>query len=224
VAPERPYLNGAYAPFAWRGILDFGCGALGDMGCHIIDMPYWALELGWPSSVEAESEGNTAESGPVASTVTWRFPAGKYSGPLEYVWYDGGRMPAGEVIAEAGPTAKEVARRFDLVLIGEKGKFFFSRSHENWLFSPAGLAGQAGDVARSVPRVKSEDHEWLSACQGGPPALSNFDYAARLTEMVLLGNVAIRAGQKIEWDGPNMRAVNCPEAEPWIRREYRPGW
>jgi predicted dehydrogenase len=243
-APERPY-NEAYVPFKWRGWWDFGTGALGDMGCHILDMPFWALELNWPSSVEADQEGNTRESGPRASTVTWTFPAGPYSTELKYVWYDGGRMPPAELIAEAeqaeAPPASRAAkqagkkqaakraasagaRRFDLVMIGEKGKFFFNRGNLDFLLAPASLLDAVQDTPETIRRVRSEDHEWLEACQGGPDALSNFDYAARLTEMVLLGNVAIRTGQKIQWDGPAMKAVNCPDADQYIRREYRKGW
>jgi predicted dehydrogenase len=222
-APLRPYSD-AYVPFRWRGWWDFGTGALGDMGCHILDMPYWALELKYPDSVEADSEGNTEESGPTAATVTYRFPAGKYSSDLKYVWYDGMRMPDTDVLAGTEIEPDKMAKRFDLVMIGEKGKFFFSRGNTNWATSPASLLEDFDPPAKTIRRVNGEDEEWITACRGGPAALSNFANAGPFTEMVLLGNLAIRAGEKLEWDGPSMKATNCPGADQYVRREYRKGW
>jgi predicted dehydrogenase len=222
-APFRPY-NEAYVPFKWRGWWDFGTGALGDMGCHIMDMPYWALGLKYPQSVVAESEGNTAESGPTSATVTYRFPAGEYSGDLTYVWYDGGRMPAEEVLAGSGIPDDQLAKRFDLVMVGEKGKFFFRRSRTDWVTSPASLLADFDPPPQTIPRVENEDAEWIAACRGGPAALSNFAQAGPFSEMILLGNLAIRTGEKLQWDGPKMKATNCPAADQYIRREYRKGW
>ena len=222
-APLRPYAD-AYVPFRWRGWWDFGTGALGDMGCHILDMPYWALELKHPDTVEAESEGNTEESGPTAATVTYRFPAGKYCADLKYVWYDGGRMPAADVLAGTDVEPEKMAKQFDLVMIGEKGKFFFNRGNTKFVTSPAALLEDFDPPAETIPRVNNEDEEWIAACRGGPAALSNFANAGPFTEMVLLGNLAIRAGEKLEWDGPAMKATNCPGADQYVRREYRKGW
>ncbi len=222
-APERPY-NAAYCPFKWRGWWDFGTGALGDMGCHIMDMPFWALDLKHPVSVEAEAEGNTPESGPKASTVTYRFPAGTYCEALTYVWYDGNRMPPAEVIADAGVPEKEVAKKFDLVMVGEKGKLFFQRGNTSWATSPKSLLDEFKAPAPTIPRVKDEDVEWVQACTGGPAALSNFALAGPFTEQILLGNLAVRLGRKIEWDGVNLKATNAPEADALIRRAYRKGW
>jgi predicted dehydrogenase len=118
--PDLAY-SPAYVPFKWRGWWDFGTGALGDMGCHIMDMPYWALDLKYPYRVEAESEGNTPLSGPKASTVTHHFRPGPHSGELSFAWYDGGRMPSSEALSGLDLSAEDVAKRFDLVMIGEKG-------------------------------------------------------------------------------------------------------
>jgi predicted dehydrogenase len=222
-APMRPY-NSAYCPFKWRGWWDFGTGALGDMGCHIMDMPYWSLDLKYPTTVEADSEGNTGESGPTAATVTYQFPAGEYCHELKYVWYDGKRMPPEDVIGDAGVPANQVASRFDLVMIGDKGKFFFKRNRTEWLITPKTILDDFEEPPQTIPRVPDEDAEWIEACKGGPAALSNFANAGPFTETVLLGNLAIRLGKKIQWDGPNMKATNAPEADVLIRREYRKGW
>ena len=118
-APMRPY-NSAYAPFKWRGWWDFGTGALGDMGCHIMDMPFWALDLKYPTAVEARQSGNSVESGPNKSVVTYTFPEGQYNHKMPYVWYDGGHMPEQSVF-DGTIVNSENAKKFDLILIGEKG-------------------------------------------------------------------------------------------------------
>ncbi len=222
-AAKRPY-NEAYCPFKWRGWWDYGTGALGDMGCHIMDMPYWALELKHPTRVEADSEGNTPLSAPTASTVRYHFPAGKYSDALQFSWYDGGRMPAAEVLAESGMTSKKVADTFDLVMVGDKGKMFFNRSNLDWLITPDSALEDFKAPEPSLPRVANEDVEWVEACKGGAPALSRFEKSGPFTETVLLGNLAIRLGETVEWDGPAMKAVGCPRADRYIHRDYRRGW
>ena len=225
-APEREYASG-YAPFAWRGWWDFGTGALGDMACHIMDMAYWALDLGAPEWVEANQGGNTAESPPRWSLVKYRFPARGENPPVTFSWWDGKKevdeegvpnLPGVDISEDQNPA------KWDIILIGEKGKMFFNRGRTQWVLRPENLAADFEEPPRTIRRVSNEDAEWVEACKGGPAALSNFSYAGPFSEMVLLGNVAIRTGERILWDAKNLKATNCPKAEEFIRREYRKGW
>lgn len=243
-APYHEY-NRALAPFNWRGWWDFGAGALGDMGCHIMDMPYWALGLTAPDTVDAKQEGGTAIAGPLWSTITYRFPTSFFGTPVKFVWYDGvsgkegvyQHTPPEELWKEDFPTADHVFRRFDLLLVGEKGRMFFGRARQDWVFKPESLAEGSAEVPRSIPRVKVEAAEageapaggpsyveWLHAIKTGTPALSNFAAAGPFSETVLLGNVALRLGKRVEWDAKNLRVKNAPEAAAIIRRAYRKGW
>jgi predicted dehydrogenase len=266
-APDRPF-NGCYVPFRWRGWWDFGTGALGDMACHIVDMAYWALDLGWPTAIQAESSGLTDETGPLWSTITYQFPARASVGsgqqgsavgpravvaqpPVKFVWYDGSRdgkpnapyellqratEEAGEDFDEEpasdspakkkkkAPGGIDSPGRWDLILVGEQGLMLFQRGNTNWIVTPSSRLEALADVPRTIPRVANEDVEWVEACKGGPKALSSFDYSGPLTEMVLLGNLAVRLGKPIQWDAGALKATNAPEADELIRRQYRPGW
>jgi predicted dehydrogenase len=223
-APYRPYQS-KYTPFNWRGFWDFGTGALGDMGCHILNMPFMALDLGSPSWVEAESEGMTDDSGPVSSTVVYQFPQRGKKPPVRFTWSDGGKKPSVDLV----PGAKKLANGGS-IMVGTKGVMYSTDDY--------------GQYFQLLPKEKFQDYkpptpslqrarggagdkiynEWIDDCKGGPRCLANFDYAADLTETVLLGNVAIRAAEKINWDSVNLRATNCPKAEEFIRKEYSWGF
>ena len=220
-APYRPY-NPAYAPFKWRGWWDFGTGALGDMGCHIIDTPFWALKLGHPTSVDASSSPVNGETYPLASIVHYTFPARGDMPPVKLTWYDGGLMPPRPEELEEG--RKMGDRGGGVLFVGEKGKLMCGVYGNNPRLIPETRMQEYEQPAKSIPRVEGIHEDWIQASKGGKPACSNFDISGPLTEMVLLGNIALRTGEKITWDGPNMRVTNIDEANQYVDRDYREGW
>lgn len=233
-APDRDY-HPDLMPFKWRGWWDFGTGALGDMGCHIMDMPYWALDLGDPVTVEAVQHGNSQISPPKTSVVTYQFAAKGDQPPVVFKWYDGGELPNAEVLDFDLPTPEHVTRRFDVVLIGDEGKMAFGRNRQDWIIHPA--RPDFREPPAFIPRVAGgrdgdkRGHasggpykEWIDSITTGQPALSNFNYAGPFTEVVLLGNLAVRTGKKIEWDSKGLMAVNAPEANALINPPRRRGW
>lgn len=218
-APARPY-HGAYAPFNWRGWWDFGTGAPGDMGCHNADAAFWALKLDAPLSIEAESSGVNSETCPKWSIVRSEFPKRGKLPPVTITWYDGSKLPSADLVGG------EALPKNGTIFVGSKGKVVFKDwNPDGFRMLPEDQFKDFKGPAHSIPRAHDGPYkEWIAACKGGPMCLSNFDYAGRLTEFVLLGNVALRAGKKIEWDAKKLRAKNCPEADQFIRREYRKGW
>jgi hypothetical protein len=191
-------------------------------------MPYWALGLGAPDTVEAESEGGTGESPPPWSIVTYEFPARENLPPVKLVWYDGIRNGVPNLPPAEISDGRDLAP-FNMILIGDKAKMFFSRNRRpaneaNWVVAPESVMEDFTPPPVSLPRVANEDAEWIAACRGGPAALSNFSISGPFTETVLLGNLAVRLGRRIEWDSQGLIAKGEPEADQFIRREYRAGW
>jgi predicted dehydrogenase len=227
-APERPY-NEAYLPFRWRGWWDFGTGALGDIGCHALDPVFRALRLGHPTSVEASSTRVNTETYPLASMVTYRFPARDEMPELKLVWYDGGLRPPRPIELEANVAMGANGH----LLIGDKGKILNlnTPTRRGYSLIPESRAREYGDPPQTLPRSIGHYQEWIEACKGGPKAGSNFEWAAPLTEVVLLGNVALRSELRDEltqhnlaWNGPELRFTNSDTANQFLRREYRAGW
>ncbi|NOS71428.1 MAG: Gfo/Idh/MocA family oxidoreductase [Verrucomicrobia bacterium] len=223
-ALNRPY-HPAYLPFRWRGWWDFGTGALGDIGCHACDPVFRALKLGHPLSVEASSSRVNKETYPLASMVTYHFPARGEMPPVKLVWYDGGLRPPRPEELEPGEEMGANGHLF----IGDGGKILSQK--KNYVLIPAKRRQEYGNPPRKLPRSIGHYKEWIAACKGGQPAGSNFDWAGPLTEVVLLGNVALRqqmreelTTKKLLWDGGNMRFTNSEEANQSLKSEYRKGW
>jgi predicted dehydrogenase len=223
-APERPY-HPAYVPFKWRGWWDFGTGALGDIGCHSFDPVFRALKLGHPTTVQASSTRVNEETYPLASMVTYQFPAREDMPPLKLVWYDGGLRPARPELLADGKKMGTTGH----MIIGERGLLLASGGR--WNLHPEKLAREYGEAPKTLPRSPGHYIEWIQACKGGAPAGSNFDFAGPLTEVVLLGNVCLRldmreelTGRALQWDPKNLQFTNSETATGFLRREYRKGW
>lgn len=214
-APERPY-HPIYVPQNWRRWWDFGGGTLGDMGCHYMDLPYWALGLERPVSAEAKGPAVSDETAPPKLAVTWEFPERGNQPPVTMTWYDDGLQPA--EIKENNLPAWESG----VLFIGSKG-MMLAGYNEYKLFPEKEFEGYE-PPAPTIPRSIGHHNEWIQACKTGEPTTCHFAYSGMLTETVLLGNVAFRCGQKLDWDGRRLRARNCAAADELIRREYRKGW
>jgi predicted dehydrogenase len=217
-APYRPY-HPVYAPGNWRRWWDFGTGTLGDMGCHIIDPAWWALDLKYPTSIEATPGPFNDETYPEKTVVKWEFPARGDLPPVVMTWYDGANNP---------PRPKELEKERNLP---DQGGLYYG--DEGVILAPHGGGARLIPESRmkgfKAPEQLFErgiDHwqEWIRACKGGPKGLSNFDYAGPLTETILLGNVAAKAGARLEWDGEKLKVTNPSSANEHLKREYRSGW
>ena len=273
-AKMRPYKTGVYHPWNWRGWQDFGTGALGDMACHTVNMPFRGLQLGHPTEIEAHAlSGMNHETYPLGSTIRFEFPARKVSipaaqktlfhhhdtlafGPVTLWWYDGGRptadpkargghdgsnKPPHELMTDIEDMLGEIPGS-GCLLIGDLGKIFspddygeqfFVKLHDEKKFVHYKKHPALAAIPETLPRnaFKGDNDlrhhlEWINAIKENKPeqCYSRFAIGGQLTEIMLLGCVSLRTGQKIEWDGPNMRATNCPAAAPFINRENRAGW
>jgi hypothetical protein len=227
-APARPY-HKAYHPFNWRGWWDFGTGALGDMACHTANLGFRALKLTAPTYIEAQHEELNPETFPGWATVTSYFPAREGMPPVKFVWYEG-KLPNGE----KNLPPKELFHGHTppgsgSLLVGDKGIMYSPNDYgAQWILLPEKDFEGYEDPPQTLPRNGRDDvgmkEEWVAAMRGGLPAYSNFDFASDMTESILLGNVAMLAGTPIEWDSKNLKILNNPAAQKYIKREYREGW
>jgi predicted dehydrogenase len=219
---DRPY-HPAYAPYNWRGWWEFGTGCVGDMSVHNLDPAFAALKLGHPLSVEAlKTDFVDTEVIGGNNHVVWEFGPAEGHGAVTVHWYDGGLRPPRPAELEEGRRMGEGDN--GLLIIGSKGTIMGGGWSRSPRLIPEAKMKAYGRPPKTLPRSPGHHRDWLNACKGGPKACSDFSYGARLTEFVLLGNVAIRARKKILWDGPNMKVTNAPEVQQFVQEQYRPGF
>jgi hypothetical protein len=242
-AQPRPFKKGVYHTFNWRGWYEFGTGALGDMACHTVNMPFRALKLGYPNVVECELASRVyAETFPKTSRIRFEFPEREGFPALKFWWYDGNPGDALRPLRPDGPAIKEIISTYDklpdsgALIIGEKGKVFSPDDYGARFFlcmkgKDEYVAGDqheaAKDIPQTIPRSPGHMQEWFQMMKDpSKPAYSNFDIAAYLAEVILLGCVALRVGegQRMEWDGPGMKSPNIPDATRFVKRNNRSGW
>ncbi|MBN2475086.1 MAG: Gfo/Idh/MocA family oxidoreductase [Pirellulales bacterium] len=215
-APYRPY-HPVYAPFGWRGWWDFANGGLGDFFCHYVDLPFWALKLRHPTTVQAEgSQPVHPESCHRWMIARYEFPARGDLPPVKLTWYDGGKHP--EFLKE-----RNIPEWGSGVLfIGRRGMLL--ADYGNRVLLPEQRFQDFQPPEPTIPNSVGHHAEWVRSCKAGGPTTCNFDYSGALTEAALLGSVSYRTGEKLQWDAAKLAATNCPEAERLIRRPYRTGW
>jgi len=229
-APERPY-NSAYLPFNWRAWFDFGAGALGDMGCHVLDPVFHALKLKYPLWVQGShsyevremwKRVDNQETYPSASMITYQFPARENMSPVRLTWYDGGLMPTWPAEVDFSKIPADGGSMF----IGDKGIIICSTYGGDVQMFPEERFLEYKDLPKTLKRIEtSHEMNWVEACKGGEKPCSNFDYSGPLTEMVLMGNLSLRVpGKRLFWDGDNMKFTNDDNANRFVQREYRKGW
>ncbi len=214
-AAERPY-HPDYLPATWRGFWDFGCGTIGDMACHHMDLPFWALGLRYPSTVSAEGPKLDPYVTPNWLNVHYEFPVAGRKKPVKLTWYDGERTPP--ILTEKGLPNWGGGNLF----IGDKGMLLADYGQYK-LLPEKDFAGFQPPTP-TIPNSIGHHNEWIQACKTGGATTCNFDYSGALTEAVLLGNVAYRTGKTLEWDAKHLKVKNCPEAEAFLHTGYRNGW
>ena len=220
VAPQRPYKDGAYHSFVWRGRKDFGTGAQGDMACHLMDPALWFLGLGDPVTVRSEGPKPKQDSFPLWSRIECRFEGTERTVPggLPVTWHDGAKKPD-ELLARFGiedPYANAC------LFVGAKGALLVSP------YEPCRFWGADGkEVDLQLKNVAAVDHwhQWVDACLGRGEASAPFDYSGLLTEVALLGNVALEfPGETLRWNPRRMRFDGHPKASSLLHKDYRKGW
>jgi len=220
-APMRPY-HPAYHPGVWRAWLDFGNGMMGDRGAHTLDPVFWAMKLTAPTSIEATSLGLNPDTHPLASIVTYQFPARGDMPPVKLTWYEGLRPPRPAEL-EDGRIMGD--REGGVVFKGSKGKLMCGTYGNVPRIIPESRMKEIGRPKQTIERVRgSHEQDWARACKQGKPAGAHFGYSGPLTEICMLGNVARRMDARIEWDAANIKVTNLPAANKLVRTQYRKGW
>ena len=220
---DRPF-SPAYAPHHWRGFPDFGCGAIGDMACHILGTPNMALRLTAPTSVHCiKQEGKSKYTFPKSSVIRFDFPARGAMGPVTIYWYDGlmaqpeiPGVPKGELLGDSDTNGS--------VFVGEKGIITTGCYGERTRLVPASLMKDYKLPSPVLSRSPGHYRDWIRAAKGGEPACSNFSVAGPFVQWMLLGVISMRYDGKLEWDASKMRFTNNNEANKYLRPKFRKGW
>lgn len=217
--PKRPY-HPAYHPYGWKAWWDFGTGAIGDRGCHHLDPAFWALDLNHPDSVEGRSGVFTDETTPKASLIYFNFPARGSMPPVQVTWYDGGLRP---------PRPEELETGRDLgndgiLFVGEKGKILCGGWGQSPRLIPEAEMKAYKRPAKTLPRVGDHHRDWIDACKNGGRSCADFSYSGPMTEVLLLGLVAVRRQKLLQWDPVEMKVINDPQSQQYIKTKYQNGW
>ncbi len=224
-SPFRPY-HPSYHPFSWRGLWDFGTGSLGDMGAHILDQPFWALDLGAPETVQASSSAYSKDYYPAAQVVTYKFPARGKRGPVELTWWDAGLMPPRPDVLEPGRMMGE--ENNGCLFHGDKGDLMCGVYGENPRLIPETAMQAFVRPEKTIPRSPGIMEEWIAAIKAGKKSTTDFaEFSGPLTEVMLLANIAVRMKEKntvLRWDSEKFTFSNMPEADQFLHFDYRPGW
>jgi predicted dehydrogenase len=223
---KKVHFSKFFHPTTWRPWWDFGCGGLGDIGCHTIDTPYWALDLAAPESVDVEMHG---EVNPIhtafGSIVTFNFPARGNKPPVRIKWYEGPSVPKAPAGYD-GPMGGEGG----MIMIGENGGIYHGgmRPDRPYLYPKQKWeeynANPDKRVPKTIPRVKGIHRDWIESIHNGTPACSDFSYSGPMTEAILLGSLAIRTGKSLKWNAESMEITGNPEAAKFINPQARKGW
>ena len=215
--PYNPgYIGGC---LAWNRFWDFGSGQIGDMGSHMIDLGYWALDLRFPTTCEAEGTPVNPDTCPLWLTATWDHPANDWRPAIKMHWYDGGKKPG-----MPSPVFHRDKLFKGMLFSGDQG--FLLADYGFRILMPKGNMTyyKPPSAGTLIPPSPNHHREWIEGCKTGKPTLCNFDYSGALIEHNMLALVAYRMGKKLEWDAESLRATNCPEADQLIRKTYREGW
>lgn len=216
-----PRLNRRAFLAGTTSLFDFGSGTLGNFGCHTLDTAVWALDLEHPTMVEASSTELNNETTPAATMVHYEFPARGTQPPVSLFWYDGGLRPPRPACLESD---QDLPQEGGSLIVGDEGAILSGLWSATLQIIPKRKQMEYQGPTPTIPRSAGHHRDWINACKGGPPASSNFAYGARLTEIALLGIVALRSKATLRWNGPHMNVINAPQAEPLIHGYFRKGW
>jgi predicted dehydrogenase len=215
-APERPYHSVYFPGPKWYRWWDFGNGTMSDLGSHYIDLPFWALKLDAPLTIEAEGPPPHAEIAPASMQVRYEYGTRGELPPVSLTWYQGVNKPERWTKGEIPQWGS------GMLFVGDDGMVL--TNYDKHVLLPEEKFAEFKRPEPFIPKSLGHHAEWVHACKTGEPTTCNFEYAGWLTEANHLGNVAYRTGKKLEWDAESLRATNAPEASQYIRREYRKGW